>query len=417
MSGPVIHPIMRGFIRTAVFAAGLSATAALAQHPQDYEAIERGRALVTAGDCVACHTPIGSDKPFSGGRAIETPFGNILSPNITPDRATGIGAWSDEEFVRAMQKGVGREGEHLFPAFPYTAYTKVTRADLLAMRTYLKTLEPVSNAVEPNQLPFPFNMRFLQFFWKTLFFTPGEYKPDPQKTPEWNRGAYLVEGLGHCASCHTGKNLLGGDKSAAFQGGALQNWFAPNLTADERVGIGAWSQDELVEYLKTGHTARSAASGPMSEVVEFQTSQMSDGDLKAMAIYLKDMAAAPNKAPTPLSPDTAAMKAGAALYMDNCQACHMSKGEGVEKLFPRLAGSAVVQSDDPATLLRMVLQGARSVATDAAPTGPTMPAFDWKLTDAQIAAVITYVRNSWGNAAGGVDAGRVAKMREPLAKE
>lgn len=395
-----------GLIGATVFAAPAFA--------QDlaYETIEKGRALVIAGDCVACHTPPGA-KPFSGGRAVETPFGNILAPNLTPDRSTGIGAWSDEQFVRALQQGVGRDGEHLFPALPYTAYTKVTRGDLIAMRTYLATVEPVHNPVEPNQLPFPFNMRFLQFFWKALFFTPGEYQPNPQKPADWNRGAYLVEGLGHCASCHSAKNLLGGDK-AAMEGGTLQNWFAPNLTADRRVGLGAWSEDELVEYLKTGHTARSAASGPMAEVVEFQTSKMPDADLKAMAVYLKDIAAAPAVKATPLAADRADMQAGAALYADNCSACHVGKGEGVARLFPALAGSAMVQSDDAVTLLRMVLQGSRSVATDAAPTAPAMPAFDWKLTDAQIAAVATYVRNSWGNAASAIDAGDVKTMRNAL---
>lgn len=401
-------------MRRAVF--GLIGAAAFAApaFAQDlaYETIEKGRALVIAGDCVACHTPPGA-KPFSGGRAVETPFGDILAPNLTPDRATGIGAWSDEEFVRALQQGVGRDGEHLFPALPYTAYTKVTRGDLVAMRAYLNTVEPVHNPVEPNQLPFPFNMRFLQFFWKALFFTPGEYQPNPQKPADWNRGAYLVEGLGHCASCHSAKNILGGDK-AAMEGGTLQNWFAPNLTADRRVGLGAWSEDELIEYLKTGHTARSAASGPMAEVVEFQTSKMPDADLKAMAVYLKDIAAAPAVKATPLAADRADMQAGAALYADNCSACHVGKGEGVARLFPALAGSAVVQSDDAATLLRMVLQGSRSAATDAAPTAPAMPAFDWKLTDAQIAAVVTYARNSWGNAASAVDAGDVKTMRNAL---
>jgi mono/diheme cytochrome c family protein len=405
----MIRNALLGLLGAAAIAAP-----ALAQD-QSYETITRGQALVTAGDCVACHTPAGA-KPFSGGRAVETPFGNILAPNLTPDRATGIGAWTDDEFVRALQQGVGRDGEHLFPALPYTAYTKITRGDLVAMRAYLNTVEPVSNAVEPNQLPFPFNMRFLQFFWKVLFFTPGEYQPDPQKPADWNRGAYLVEGLGHCASCHTGKNFLGGD-TAAMQGGVLQRWFAPNLTADARVGIGAWSQDELVEYLKTGHTARSAASGPMAEVVEFQTSKMPEADLRAMAVYLKDMAAAPARQATPLAADTSAMKAGAAIYADNCSACHVGKGEGVAKLFPALAGSAVVQSDDPATLLRMVLQGSRSVATDGAPTAPAMPAFGWKLTDAEVAAVVTYARNAWGNAASGVDAGAVKTMRNALKEE
>ncbi|HEY4134987.1 MAG TPA: c-type cytochrome [Alphaproteobacteria bacterium] len=387
---------------------------ALAQN-LSFEQVSRGRELVTAGDCVACHTPEGA-KPFSGGRAVETPFGNILTPNITPDRATGIGAWSDDEFVRAMQQGIGRNGEHLYPAFPYTAYTKIKRNDLIAMRAYLNTLEPVSNAVDVNQLPFPFNMRFVMTFWNALFFTPGEFKDNPQKSAEWNRGAYLVEGLGHCASCHTAKNALGGDETA-MEGGNLQNWFAPNLTGDKRVGLGGWSADDLVDYLKTGHTAHTAASGPMAEVIEFQTSKMPDADLKAMAAYLKDIPPSPDKKPTPLAADDAAMKAGAAIYADNCSACHVGSGEGLPKLFPALKGSAIVQSDDPTTLLRVILEGGRSVATDGAPTAPAMPAFDWKLSDAQTAAVATYVRNAWGNAAGAVDARSAASMRGALRQE
>jgi mono/diheme cytochrome c family protein len=394
---------------------GASAAQA-APDKQAFDEIARGRYLATLGDCTGCHTAPGG-APYAGGLPIETPFGNIVSPNITPDRDTGIGAWTDGEFVSAMQDGIGRGGEHLYPAMPYTYYTKATREDVLSIRAYLATVNPVRNEVKANQLPFPFDVRLSMVAWNELYFKHGTFEPVAGKSAEWNRGAYLVEGLGHCAACHTAKNILGGDKTShAFQGGALQGWYAPGLTSDPRVGLGSWSAEDVAAYLKTGHNDVSAATGPMTEVVVHSTSQMTDADLRAIAFYLKDQPAGSDEPPKQVSDEDRVMRTGQAIYLDNCAACHTSAGSGIPQLFPALKGSPSVQSADPASLIRVVLQGAQSVATDPAPTGPSMPALGWKLSDEEVAAVVTYIRNSWGNAASGVSASNVESARRQLSQ-
>jgi len=400
-------------MRKIVILAALFAVSAHAD--PSFETLERGRVLATAGDCIACHTAPGG-APFAGGRPLPTPFGVLVTPNITPDRDTGIGAWTDEDFIRAVSRGIDRDGAHLYPAFPYVYYSRVTREDALAVRAFLNTLDPVRNVVESNQLPFPFDVRATMIGWNGLFFEPGVFKPNAAKSAEWNRGAYLVEGLGHCGACHTAKNVLGADRtSRPLQGAVLQDWFAPNLTADLRTGLGGWSVDEIVEYLATGRNARSAASGPMAEVVAYSTSQLPTADVRAMAVYLKDQPARTASGVAPMAADAPAMVAGAAIFQDSCTACHRQSGEGVPRLFPSLKGSAVVQSDDPTTVVRVVLNGALAVATDAAPTAPAMPPFGWKLSDPQVAAVATYVRNAWGNAASPVSAAQVHELRAQLA--
>jgi mono/diheme cytochrome c family protein len=391
--------------------------AASAQDLQSFERVERGRYLAVLADCAACHTAPGG-QPYAGGLALLTPFGKLVAPNITPDRETGIGDWTDDEFVAAMHDGRGRGGTRLYPAMPYPAYTKMTRDDVLNIRAYLATVEPVSNSVVVNQLPFPFNIRFSLLFWNWLNFTPGRYQPVAQKSEEWNHGAYIVQGAGHCGTCHTPKTLLGGDKTGTpLAGATLQGWFAPDITTDPRKGIGGWSKDDIVQYLKTGANAATLASGPMADAVLHSTSKMTDEDIAAIATYLKDSGAGgPSPKPAAVGPDDKAMRAGAAIYKDACAACHRDSGAGESHLFPKLAGSALVQSDDPTTLVRVVLQGSRAVATSAAPTGPAMPGFDWRLDDAQAGAVLTYIRNSWGNAAAPVAASTVASQRGELAK-
>jgi mono/diheme cytochrome c family protein len=381
---------------------------------QDFAQIERGRYLAIVGDCASCHTQPGSGHDFAGGRPIETPFGQLLGPNITPDQETGIGAWTDDEFVNALTKGTGRDGKRLYPAMPYTYYTKVTRDDALAIRAYLNTVPAVRHLVKPNQLPFPFDQRVSLVEWDALFFRPGTFQPDPNKSAEWNRGAYLVEGLNHCGACHTPKDILGGDKnSQALHGYALQGWFAPDITNSSPRGLGDWSVDEIVAYLKTGHNSTNAASGLMAEVVTRSTSHMTDADLKAIATYLKETPVQKdNRAMA--KPDQTVMKIGAAIYADECAGCHAADGKGAAGLFPTLNGSAVVQQTDPTSLLHVVLRGARSAATEGAPTGAAMPQFGWILTDAQIAAVVTYIRNAWGNAAPSVSPSEVGKARQAL---
>jgi mono/diheme cytochrome c family protein len=384
--------------------------------PQDFSQVERGRYLATAADCTGCHTIPGGHQPFAGGRPIETPFGSITTPNITPDRDTGIGAWSDDAFDAALRKGVRPDGSRLYPAMPYPSYTRMSREDVIAIRAYLNTLPPVRNSVVVNTLPFPFNIRAAMRVWDWLYFTEGEFKPDPQQSAEWNRGAFLVQGPSHCGACHTPKTFLGGDKTSKYlQGSKLQGWFAPDITNANSRGLGGWSSDDVVAYLKTGHNRISAATGPMAEEVTLSSSHMADTDLKAIATYLKSVPGRQDNSAL-LRKDDPVMVAGAAIYRDQCSACHGLDGHGVQRLFPSLAGSSMVHSDDPSTLIRIVLRGARSAATKDEPTSPGMPSFGWQLDDPKLAAVVTYVRNAWGSGAAAVSSGDVATFRSDLGK-
>jgi mono/diheme cytochrome c family protein len=388
----------------------------------DDDAVSRGEYLVRAGGCFSCHTAPGG-QALAGGRALATPFGTFYSPNITPDPVTGIGAWTDDEFVNAMTKGTGRKGTHLFPAMPYTYYTKISRDDALAIRAYLDTLPAVHNEVRADQLPFPLNVRENMAAWDRLFFKPGEFQPDASKSPEWNRGAYLTEGLGHCGLCHTPKNELGGDeRGRAMQGYALQGWFASDLTNDPRRGLGLWSVDDIATYLKSGGNKFASATGLMAETIDDSTSKMSDADLHAIALYLKDRPGDPANAnaaqshedPAVPAPPSSAMKIGQQIYADECAGCHRGDGKGTRGLFPALAGAPLVQQSDPASLLHVVLRGTMGLATPQAPTAAAMPAFAWVLNDDQVAAVLTYIRNSWGNTAPAVAAADASKARAAL---
>ncbi len=400
----------------------LTAAQAAGVDSQNFDQIERGRYLSIVGDCGACHTLPGSGRDLAGGRILETPFGNLIAPNITSDRVTGIGAWTDDEFVNAMTKGTGRDGKRLFPAMPYTYYTKISRDDALAIRAYLNTLPPIHNEVRADQLPFPLSVRANMAAWDKLFFKPGEFQPDPNKSAEWNRGAFLTEGLGHCGLCHTPKNELGGDdRGRAMQGYALQGWYAADLTNDPRHGLGSWSVDDIATYLKTGHNKTTAATGLMAEEVNDSTSKMTDADLRAIAVYLKDRPgdpanAAQKQVAAPPAPDSSAMKIGQQIYADECSGCHKSDGKGIPGLFPSLAGVPTVQQSNPASLLHVVLRGAAGVGTPKAPTAAAMPAFAWVLNDDQVAAVVTYIRNSWGNSAPAVTSGDAKKARYTLAE-
>jgi mono/diheme cytochrome c family protein len=383
--------------------------------PDNYVTATRGKTLAIAGDCVACHTAPGG-APFAGGLALATPFGAIMTPNITPDEATGIGRWSRDDFARAVHEGRRPNGAYLYPAFPYPYYSKVTRQDTDAIYDYLRTLAPVSNPVNRNTLPFPFNIRMSMMGWNALFFTPGQFVPDRNRSEEFNRGAYLVEGLGHCGACHTPLNALGANKAGLFlQGNQIDNWTAPNITNDEQAGLGKWSVDEVVQYLKSGQTRSTIASGPMKEVVEKSTSHMPAADLRAIAVYLKERGQAGAPAPAPVAASDPRMQVGGAIFVDTCSACHTRTGAGIEHLFPRLAGDAIVLQADPTTLVRIVLTGVRGAGTDAWPTSPAMPSFGYRLDDGQVAAVVTYIRNSFGNAAPAVDAELVRALRGKVA--
>lgn len=400
--------------------AGLVATLAVALACQpaaakenSFAQVERGRYLAMVGDCASCHTAPGG-KPFAGGRALNTPFGAIYSSNITPDLQTGIGAWSDDDFYRAMHSGIDAEGDHLYPAFPYPYYTHVTRDDALAIRAYLQTLEPVRSRRPANDLFFPLNQRFLLFGWNMLNFDKGEFKPDPGKSAAWNRGAYLVEGLGHCGACHTPKDFTGADiKGRELTGGLLDNWLAPALTGLKRGGLAGWSEDDIADFLQNGRNRHGAAYGPMAEVVELSTSKMTRDDLLAMATYLKSLKP-DSEDDTRHTPDPAAMKRGGALYTDNCSTCHGGNGEGTPLFFAALKGSGVVQSTDPTTVIHAILKGVRAAPTDRYPTALSMPTFEWKLSDREIADLATFIRNNWGNSAPAVSAGEVHSLRKAL---
>jgi mono/diheme cytochrome c family protein len=400
-------------ICAAAWLAGIGLTSAADPDGQAFDRIEKGRYLTTVADCFACHTVPNAGKPFAGGRAIETPFGVITSSNITPDEETGIGAWSDEQFDNAVRKGARPDGSRLYPAMPFPAYTKMTRDDVLAIRAYLATVEPVYQPVKSNTLPFPFNIREAMRAWDALYFTEGEYQPDSHQSAAWNRGAYLVQGPGHCTACHTPKSFLGGDRvNDNLRGFNLQGWFAPNITADANQGLGQWSEADITSYLKTGHNRMTAATGPMAEEIINSTSQYNDDDLTAMATYLKSLAGRQDEAPA--QPQSSVMTAGQAIYRDQCSACHGLEGGGVAMLFPSLAQSALAHASDPTSAIRLVLRGGRSVATNAEPTAPGMPSFAWQLNDEQVAAVVTYIRNAWKTAAAPVSAEMVGKNRDQL---
>lgn len=391
---------------------GAASHPAQAQGASSSDKIARGKYLTALGDCVACHT-VKNGASFAGGRPIQTPFGTLLSANITPDQKTGIGDWTSEQFYRALHEGIDDDGDHLYPAFPYNYYTRVTRADSDAIFAYLRTLKPVHNALQRNQLPFPFRMRWLMAVWNWLFLDKGEYKPDASKSAAWNRGAYLVNGLGHCGACHTPMNILGAPKNSQFlQGGMFGNWFAPDLTPNRRTGLGSWSRQAVIEFLKTGRNPHAAAAAEMGEVVAFSTSKATTADLKAIAVYLEDQKPSPEASPA--APDAQQMRKGEAIFIDSCSACHRMHGEGVPRFFPPLRGDANLQQKNPTTTLNFILAGVQSTPTDARPTPFSMPAYAWKLNDGQIAAVETFIRNSWGNRASAVSASDVADARKKI---
>jgi mono/diheme cytochrome c family protein len=395
-----------------LLAALLAAPAAWAQSPP-YPQIERGRYLAAVGDCVACHTAPGGPA-FAGGLGLATPFGTIYASNLTPDPQTGLGQWSEDDFWRALHEGRDRSGAHLYPAMPYAWTTRTTRADSDAIFAYLRTLPPVVRAKPANDLYPPLNFRVSVTGWNLLFFTPEVFKPDPHKSDAWNRGAYLVTGLGHCGGCHTPLDVLGAAKDGqALQGNTLDDWYAPNITNDRATGLGGWQADEIVAYLQTGRTARAIAAGPMADVVMHSTQFMTSADLHAIATYLKSEPGA-GTAPAPAAPDAKIQTAGAAIYRDNCTACHGAKGMGAADLIPSLPGDGAVVGTDPVGVLRLILHGGASNRTHLAVTDPGMPAFGWKLSDAEVAAVATYIRTNWGNHAGPVGADTVRALREHL---
>lgn len=382
----------------------------------DAPSVERGRYLAVVGDCEGCHTAPGG-APLAGGLALNTPFGTIYSTNITPDRDTGIGRWTKEQFRRAMKEGKDEEGHNLYPAMPYTYYARATDADVDAIFDYLKTVQPVRAEGRANGLPFPLNIRLVVTVWNWLNFRKDPPLPHPASpSPEWLRGSYIVNGLGHCGACHTPKNLLGGDRwDKALQGAELDYWYAPNLVGGRRAGLSGWSEDEIVQYLRTGANSHAEVAGSMEDVIEHETSKMSEADLRAVAVYLKSLPQTPP--PAPRTPGPQAMRSGKAIYLDQCAGCHAPDGSGAPPVFPPLKDNPGVQQASATNPIRVILAGAQGAATPATPAGPArpaMPAYARTLTDFEVAAVASYVRNGFGNAADPVDPQAVAKLRARL---
>ena len=374
--------------------------------------LRRGQYLVAAGDCLSCHLREGGE-PFAGGLGLNTPFGAIYTSNITPDRQTGIGAWTGDQFYRAMHDGKGAHGENLYPAFPYPWFRRASRADDDAIFAYLMTVPAVSYTPPQNNLPFPFNIRGSVGAWNLLFLDGHDFQSDPGRSAEWNRGAYLVKGLGHCGACHTPKNSFGADKSKQeFHGGKLDNWVAPDLTGNSRMGLGDWSVEDIVEFLATGRNPRAAAGGAMAEVITYSTSLLNDADRHAIAVYLKSQPA--SAAITASTPDSGAMRRGAEIYSDACSSCHLENGVGQPRVFPPLGKDAMLQQSDPTGLEHVILGGTRIGISASRPSPLSMPSFAWKLSDQEIADVSTFIRNSWGNRAAQVSASDVRDLRKKL---
>jgi len=385
----------------------LSAHTVCADTSDNSSLIKRGEYLAKVGDCIACHTIPDGGKPFAGGRYMDTPFGAISTPNLTPDKTTGIGSWSDDDFYRAMHEGIDKDGQYLYPVFPFPWYTKVTRDDALAIKAYLFSLPPENSPRKPLKFSFPFNQRDALFGWRTLFFRADTFKPDPKRSAQVERGAYIVEGLGHCGECHNKSNLMGASNwSGRLEGGEIEGWYAPNITSDGRQGVGSWSEDEIVTYLKSGYVpSKGVVLGPMKETIMDSLRYLTDDDLHAIAAYLKSTKpeethsnAEPVVYNSPHAP-------GAQTYLTYCASCHRVDGKGVAGEIPPLAGNGAVTAGGPQDILRVVL-GGLPAQNGLSP----MPAVGQGMTDQEIADVADYVRNTWGNvvptATGAGDAGK-----------
>ncbi len=380
----------------------------------------RGAYLARVGNCMGCHTARGG-APYAGGRAIETPFGTLYGPNLTPDAQTGLGRWTADDFWRALHHGRARDGRLLYPAFPYPDYTHVTRADADAIYAYLQSLPPVAQPNRAHALRFPYDTQLALAAWRVLFFTPGRgdgADADSARGAQWNRGAYLVNGLAHCGACHTPRNLLGASQADRALGGGLipaQNWYAPALDRASEAGVAHWPREDVVALLRTGLTRAASAppaasttpqasvSGPMAEVVLRSTQYLSDADAQAIATYLQ---ALPERAAPPAQPTSAPprrlMQRGAEIYHDHCAQCHGAQGQGERGAFPALAGNRAVLLAEPTNLVRMILQGGYAPATAGNPRPYGMPPYHQLLGDEDVAAVATFVRNAWGNHAAAV---------------
>jgi mono/diheme cytochrome c family protein len=368
--------------------------------------IARGAYLARAGNCMSCHTARGGE-PYAGGRAISTPFGTVFTSNLTPDNKTGMGTWSSAHFWRALHNGRSKNGRLLYPAFPYTNYTQVTREDSDALFAYLGSLPAVAQPNQPHALGFPFQSQAALAVWRALYFSPGVYQPESSRNAEWNRGAYLVKGLGHCSACHSARNALGASSQALDLAGGLipmQNWYAPSLTSPHEAGVGGWDRERIVRLLKNGVSPGASVTGPMAEVVLRSTQYLSLEDLGAMAQFLKELPNARPESAAPATPNAPATLAvnGARLYQQHCEQCHGHDGQGIANAYPALAGNRAVTMKLTVNLVQIVLNGGYAPATQGNPRPFGMPPFVLVLGDSDVAAVLTHIRTSWGNQASAV---------------
>ena len=387
--------------------------------------IARGEYLARAADCAACHT-VRDGKPFAGGLAFTLPFGKLWSSNITADKETGIGQWTDDEFVRALHEGIRNDGQRLYPAFPYTSYTALSRSDALAIKAYLFSLPPVHQETPSPALSFPFNQRWAMGFWNAVFFKSARFESDPKQSAQWNRGAYLATALGHCDECHTPRNLgFALDHGKELSGSPLEGWRAVNITPDARFGIGSWSDVEIVHYLIDGHAdGRGSAAGPMGEAVENSLQYLDPDDAKAIVAYLRTVA--PQQGKNPIDVDhrpalamastrgmPARMKSegdGFALFAGACASCHAWDGSGRQSDYASLVGSSSVNDPSGASVTQVILKG---VDMHIHGQAVFMPAFGNAYSDEEVAALANYVIAQYGTKAGQVSAMTVARQRNP----
>jgi len=372
--------------------------------------MSNGEYLTRAADCAACHTAPGG-AAFAGGRALKLPFGTIYTPNITPDMQTGVGAYTDDEWVAALQKGIGRGGRHLYPAMPYNSYTLMSREDALAIKGYLFSLKPVRAAPPANSLSFPVNQRWTLWFWNQANNPGHRFQPHADKSAAWNRGAYLTEALGHCGQCHTPRNFMQGlQTSAAYAGAKQAGWLAYNITSDKEHGIGGWSDADLAHYLSTGTApGHGAASGPMAEVVSNSLRYMTPEDITAMVTYLRDI---PPQSTGPVVAQAAARPAdpmGARVFNTACAGCHLPSGQGRQSAWAGLTGDHSAADPAGTNMLQVLAHGSNLQASDRF---VFMHAFTAAYTDTELAAAANFVAARFGGQASNITAGDIAKVRQ-----